>query len=197
MSVRHAASGLLKTPDVELFDHAAWLQFQEKYSLINQSVNNGAVEATKRTIDIPAAQTEIYYGFQITEGRRLLEYQRTIDFVGDGRFEIDLVTASGGFSGGIPAYKLKLSEAPGGVSSTVTSDILTDTTVSGDIAVVAELTTFASGATGPSAGATASSNDRVLKGIVTPGIIIRVSRIGGSGVWTSTFNGVYWEEDRP
>jgi len=195
-SQRSTQGGQVFTTSGEPFQWGDWLQFQERYSLAKQSIDNGAVEITKRTMAIPEAQTMLYYAFDVTPNRRILEFTRTLDFIGAGRYQIDLVTASGGFEGGTPAFKLKLSEAPVGASETVTSEILTDVTPIGDLTVVAELRTISAAAVGQPSRAGASASDNVLKGITSPGVLLRVQRIDGAGTWTSTFNGVFWEEDR-
>jgi len=196
VSTRNRAplGGGILTSDGEVFQNGDRLRFQQRYNLAFQSIENGAVQATKRTA-FTGATSLLYYGINVPEGRRLLEFTRTIQISGPGVFNVDLLSASDGFTGGVAALKLKLSECTACPSFTVTSDVFVGATPLGDITVLAESETIDIGTgQGQSTPSGASASEAVLKGFIGDKSIIRVQRISGTGAWTATLNAVYWEE---
>jgi len=100
---------------------------QERYSLLRQTVVNGAVEFGKRTAVSNANSTSpLYYYLDIPEGRRFFLWQRQL-FLTQGRYTVDLVSVDS-VSGGVPAFKSNLSQ---GGSDTVQTQLLTNVTVTG------------------------------------------------------------------
>ncbi len=190
-----ATTGRRVREDGSIHNEADWSAFQERYSLAKQSIGNGAVEVSKRTQKASGDNT-LYYALNIPAGRRLLEFSRTIEIIGEGVYNIDVVTTQNGFTGGTPLFKLRLSRVPVGTPDTVTTDIIANVTPIGAVTVVAELSTLDTGVgLGGSRPGGASSSDSVLKGFVGNDALLRITRTGTNNAWTATFNGVYWEED--
>jgi hypothetical protein len=164
-----------------------------KYRLLDQTIRNGAVEISKRTLVPSAVSTEpLYYALQIPEGRRVFIHIRDLELT-QGRYTVDLVQFPEGWSGGTKAYKSPLFE---GATPSVQSDVFCNVQPIGTGTVRAELPLVD---TGSAQGAQASVGgsaalDTVLKSFFSSNVLIRVQRVSSAADYTSSLLLVMWEE---
>lgn len=189
-------TGRIITEDGEAWNQADSGRFTERYSLLHQTVTNGAVEITKRTTILEADSADpFYYYLSIPEGRRFYLWQRQLSLT-EGRYMVDLVRFPSGVTGGEVGYKSTLAQAG---SATVGTDLLAGVTpnVPGEGVVVSEQALVDSGAgIGSSIAQSASTSEGVLKTFIsTPEpVLIRITRTT-VGEYISSITLIAWEED--
>lgn len=114
---RHAKTGwIVLEDDVTLFNEGEWLALQSEYSLLTQTIRNGATIISQRC---PVDSEFYYYGFDIPENRELVIFSYNLR-VGQGAFDIDTIRAPAGFTGGTLALKHSLKSFS---QSTVSTDV--------------------------------------------------------------------------
>jgi hypothetical protein len=83
--------------------------FRFRYDLLAQTINNGAAEFGRRcTVTSEVSNVGYYYALSVPQGRELFVWQRTF-VLSEGVYEVDVVSAPSGFTGGNNAYKTTLS----------------------------------------------------------------------------------------
>lgn len=187
-------NGRLIAEDGEFWNEADWGRMQQRYSLLRQTVANGAVEFGKRTAVAEGVSTQpLYYYLQIPPGRRFFLWQRSLTLT-EGRYTVDLVSVDS-VSGGVEAYKTNLSQGDG---DTVQTKLFANVTVTGTPQVIMELPLVDTGTsqTGQARVGGAAANDMVLKSFTGDGapVLIRVQRTE-LGAYTSSIELIAWEED--
>jgi hypothetical protein len=96
-------------------------QFRFQYDINRQAINNGAVEYGRRCSVLSAVSTSgYYYAINVAAGRELYIWLRTF-VLSEGVYEVDLVSAPSGYTGGNNAYRKTLSD---GGSDTVSAHIV-------------------------------------------------------------------------
>lgn len=186
-------TGRVIREDGTTFNEADWGAIQERYNLMRQTVQNGAVEFGKRTtIDSVDSEDPLYYHLSIPPGRRFYLWQRILRLT-EGTYNVDLVTVDS-VSGGVPAFKSTLSQ---GATPSVQTELLTNVDITGNPVVIMELARVDTGnAVGTARVGGAADSDNVLKSFTngsTP-VLIRVQKLE-SGEFTSSISLVAWEED--
>lgn len=164
----------------------------DRYSLLEQTIRNGAVEIGKRTNILSAnSLNPLYYALDIPEGRRVVIHVRDL-LLTEGKYNIDLVKVDG-WTGGTKAFKKPLWQ---GGSDTVQSDVYVGVTPVGTPQVIMELPLVDTGtASGNRTAAGAAALDTVLKSFTSGDVLIRVQRVGDPTDFTSSLLMVMWEKE--
>jgi hypothetical protein len=166
-----------------------------RYSLLRQTVENGAVEMTKRVqVSEANSANPLYFALDIPEGRRFYIWNRDLRLT-QGRYTVDLVRFPSGFTGGVDAFSARLYQNG---ADTVTTALRCNVTPvnPGEGVVVAELPLVDTGTTvGQARAAGAASIDGALKSYTGDGdpVLIRVQRTE-SGAYTASILLIAWEE---
>ena len=170
--------------DIEKFNH--------RYSLLTQTIKNGAVEFGRRCVVSQANSTSrYYYGLSIPAGRRLYIWQRVLE-VTEGVYEVDLVDSPGGFTGGNQAFKKPLSQ---GADMSVQTELLCGVTPSGDVETVFQFPLIDTGsAIGSGRAGGAADVEGTLKTFTEGNVLIAIRRTA-AGQYTSSIGLIAWEED--
>jgi hypothetical protein len=188
------ASARVITDAGEFYNWADYMALQERYSLLRQTVENGAVEFGRRCT-VPSAQstTGYYYAFDIPQGREVSVWQRDL-VLSEGLYEIDLVSAPDGWAGGNTAFKRQLRA---GSTQTVQSDIICGVTPNnaGNLTTIMQLPWVD---TGEGQGNRRAGGAAAIPGALTllseDAVLIRVRRTTAAEFRTSIL-ALAWEED--
>jgi len=170
-------------------------QWRYRYDVIYQTINNGATEFGKRLL-IASADSEdpLYFALQIPSDRKLIVFSREL-FLSEGIYDVDLIEAPSGFTGGEVAFKSALA---GGSQSIVQSDIVCGVTLNdpGEAATVMELPRVDTGqGMGNSRVGGAASKEATLKTFQEDPVILRVQKQDGADDFSAGIQMLAWEED--
>jgi len=109
-----------------------WERIQAKYSSLYQTINNGMSRMSKVMRNV---QTFPYcIGLDVPDGRELFVFDRRLQ-LSEGDFNIDVVLATNGFTGGTVSRKSRLRA---GSVNTIQSNLYMVVTSSGTISVLDE-----------------------------------------------------------
>lgn len=187
-------SGRMVKEDGGLFNEADQMFFDQRYSVTYQAITNGAVEITKRT-EVTTPASPLYFAFDIPTGRRFVLFNRDLE-VTEGRYTLDIVGVSGGWSGGTVCYKTKL---PQGNTDTVETDVYVGVTPSGTITTLTELPLIETGSTPGSSqrAGGAAATDGVIKSFNDgENVLLRLQQTSSPNAnYTASFLLIGWEED--
>lgn len=183
-----------KTPPYNTQTVRKWVSFQRRYSLLTQTINNGAVEFGRRcAVTSAVSNVGYFYGLAIPEGRRIHIWRRDLE-VTQGVYEVDLVSAPSGFTGGNKAYRKVLYQ---GGAATVGTDVWCGVTPvnTEELATVFQFPLIDTGtAIGAGRVEGAAAKDGTLKSFRDGSVLIRVRRTT-AGAFTSSIGLIAWEED--
>lgn len=169
-----------------------WVSFQRQFDTPWQTASNGAEQISLRTVGI-AEGASYYYGFTVPPGRAFVLYRRELALT-EGKYHIDVVSASGGYTGGTPALRSTLRA---GATQTVQTEILGGVTPVGTITEITNgfidngLSSGGGGGSRIEAGGTDS--DGVFKIFPEGSSLLRVDQIDGNGPWTANIRIICWE----
>lgn len=152
--------------------------------------NDLATLAWKSEVGADIDQEVFYLGLLVPPGRRCFLASRTLKLT-ENEYDVDVVTASNGFTGGTMGTHSLLRE--GGVDS-VQSRVYGDVTPSGDIAVIQPDITVAGIAPGESAPPEVRNEDTPLRSWVSSPII-RITRTAGGRPYRISINVLAYEEE--
>lgn len=167
-----------------------WVAFQRQFDTFWQTVSNGAEQITVRTSGIAEGAT-YYYGFTVPADRMFVLYSRALTLT-EGVYNIDVISASGGYTGGASALHSTLRA---GATPTVQTEIMAGVTPQG---AVTEITNgFLDNGIGKGSGVEAGGTDdeRVIKMFPAGSSLLRVEQVSGSGDWTANLRLIGWELD--
>ena len=192
MLKRYPHSGEFIQSDGSPFSLADMMAFRNRYDLLTQTIDNGAVELGKRCLVSSAVSTTgYYYGLDIPEGRRLFIWQRILE-VTEGQYAVDLVSVPGGFTGGTLAYKKPLSQ---GATPSVQAELYCGVAPVGEVSTIFEFPLIDTGSgLGSGRAGGAGDSDGALKTFTDGTVLIRVRRLAAAS-FTSSINIIAWEED--
>lgn len=190
-SQRSTQGGQVFTSDGAIFNWADRARFSERYDLINQTFNNGAIRATK--VSLGLNQEFFYYGVNVPEGRRMVLFNRQITHT-EGKYRVDVITTTGGFTGGELLTRSTLSTGSVCQSETVQSVFYAGVTPSGDVTLLDEGLVEVGSAPGNNRPQGATSIEGVTAGF-TGSPMIRIQRIAGQGLYDLSIRMIVWEED--
>jgi len=188
---RATQGGQVFTGSGDVFQWADWMAFQQRYNLTNQTFKNGAIRATKVTLGLD--QEFFYYGAAVTEGRRMILFNRTITHT-EGKYRVDVITTTGGFTGGDLLTKSRLSTAEPSQGPTVSSEFYAGVTPVGDVTLLDEGLVEV----GSIPGAARPQGATVVEGVtvgLTGSPMIRIQRIQGVEPYDLSIRLIVWEED--
>lgn len=169
-----------------------WISFQRQFDTFWQTASNGAEQITLRTTGIAEGAT-YYYGFTVPPGRMFVLYRRELT-LSEGSYNVDVVSASGGYTGGTPALRSTLRA---GADQTVETEVRGGVTPVGTITEITNgfidngLSSGGGGGSGVEAGGTDS--DGVIKIFPEGSSLLRVDQVVGSGPWTTNIRIIGWE----
>lgn len=164
-----------------------WVSFIQEYDLLYQSISNGASVYTHRDdIDVDV----FYYGLEVAAGKKFFLFDRVLD-VSEGAYNVDVVSASGGFSGGSEFLRSNLDSTN---QATMQSKIYAGVTPIGDITVLE--TGFVDTGSGGFLGraVSAAGTDGVLKAFDTSNAMLRVTRTLETE-YTANLRIIGWERE--
>jgi hypothetical protein len=184
----------IKLPPYNTQTVREWVSFQQRYDLLTQTILNGAAEFGRRCAVASEVSTVGYfYGLQVPPGRRLYVWSRDIE-VTQGAYEIDLLQAPDGFTGGNPAFKHNLFQDG---ASTIQSEVFCGATPVNALALTT-LFQFPFVDTGTAVGNArvggSPSADAVLRSFTGANNMLRVRRTAAAA-FTSSISLIAWEED--
>ena len=187
---RSTHGGTAYTSDGGIFNWADRAQFSERYDLTNQTFRNGAIRATK--VSLGLNQEFFYYGVNVPEGRRMVLFNRQITHT-EGKYRVDVITTTGGFTGGELLTRSRLSTAEPDQAQTVQSLLYAGVTPSGDVTLLDEGLVEAGSAPGTARSQGATAIEGVTVGL-TGSPMIRIQRIAGTS-YDLSIRLILWEED--
>jgi len=167
--------------------------FRHHYNINRQAINNGAVEYGRRcTVLSTVSTTGYYYAINVPTGRELYIWIRTFA-LSEGVYEVDVVSAPSGYTGGTNAYRRTL--ASGGASAVSANIVCGVTPVNaGELQVVMQYP-FVDTGTGQG-NRTVSGADAAL-GVITTSTgnnnLIRIKRTVAADFRSSIF-AIGWEQ---
>lgn len=178
----------LAYPPFDTMTVREWVSFQRQFDTFWQTVDNGAEQASLRTTGIPELST-YYYGFTVPPGRVLVVFSRALALT-EGRYNIDVVSASGGYTGGTPLLRTRLrADATPTVQTTVAAGVTPQGTIT-------EITNgFIDNGTSKGSGVDSGGIDdeNVIKLFPAGSSLLRVQQVSGTGTWTANLRLIFWE----
>jgi hypothetical protein len=187
---RHPRTGNILTSDGGLFNEADWMALQQRYSLLNETINNGASILSIRLTGL-AAETDHHFVIDIPAGKELALFNRDLT-VTEGMYNVDAISVdsidlSTGVTNGITAPLNKVT----GVS---VDTVLRHKEGGAVNPVVREFGFIDTGdAIGAARAGGSSSVEGVIKILSGPSIL-RVRKVG-AGTFTANLLFVVWEYD--
>jgi len=190
MSNRLTKGGRIFKSDGEPFEYGDWEALKSKYSLLNETVNNGASILSIRIASL-AANTDHHFVIDIPEGKNIALFSRELTLT-EGIYQVDAIAVdsidlSTGVTNGLTAPLNKVS----GLSVTTT---LKHKAGGATNPVVRE---FGFVDTGDSLGAARSGGTSAISGVIkilSGASILRVRKIN-AGTFTANLVFVVWEYD--
>lgn len=173
----------------EAWNLADWHRFQQRYSLLYQTVENGASVLSVRASGVDISP--YYIGLSVPSGRRLVLFFRELAIT-EGNYNIDVVTAANGFTGGTVGLRAPLkTDAQEIVQSELYAGVTPDGTITERYLGMAD--------TGTSIGEARSGGISGIDGVIqvyTGQPMIRIERLG-TETYRTVVRVIAWEEDIP
>lgn len=165
-----------------------WVSFIQEYDLLYQTISNGAsVYSHRDEINVDV----YYYGLEVASGKQFFLYDRALDLT-EGYYNIDVVVASGGFTGGQEFYRSNLDSTN---PSTMLSKVYSGVTPVGDITVIETgFEDTGTGGVGKVRASSAAGTDGVLKSFNSSNAMLRVTRLSQDS-YTANLRLIGWERD--
>lgn len=173
---------------------SGWNARRWQYDAIYQTVLNGAAEFGKR-VEVVAGDSgdPLYFALDIPAGRQFVLFLRNL-YLTEGAYDVDLVTAPSGWTGGTEAFKSPLRQ---GAEMAVETELMCGVTPvnPGEVSVVMELPRVDTGTTlGSARTGGAAASDAVLKMFQQDGILLRVQRVDAEEAYTASISLIAWEK---
>lgn len=180
-------SGRAVKEDGTTFNHADWEYFREWYSLKYQTIHNGAVIISVRSSGVDTSP--YYLGLSVPEGRKLFLFHRDLSIT-EGNYNVDVVFAADGFTGGSIGPKFPLNDtAPNNVQSDLYAGVIPSGTITERY--LGMIDTGVDVGAGRSGGA--SGTEEVLQ-VYTGNPMIRIDRLS-TDPYRVVVQLIAWEED--
>lgn len=188
---RSTQGGQVFTSDGSIFQWADRARFSERYDLTHQTFSNGAIRASK--VNLGLDQEFFYYGASVPEGRRMVLFNRQITHT-EGKYRVDVISTTGGFTGGELLTRSRLSTAEPGQGQTVQALLYAGVTPVGDVTMLDEGLVEVGNVPGNARPAGATAIEGVTVGL-TGDTMIRIQRIQGVEPYDLSIRLIVWEED--
>lgn len=189
----YPTSGSYWKSNGELYHQADWEDIQRCYSVLCNTLNNGASVLSLRAENL-AGQTDHYFIFDVPAGRQLVLYSRDLN-MSEGSYYVDALSAD------TVDLTNPLHESITGTlnwknPTTVQSKVYHKTTGVSGVTVREQSFVDSGTGVGSARASGALSIEKVFKVIVGRGIL-RVRKIDSADTFTANLSYIVWEEDIP
>lgn len=166
-----------------------WIAFQRQVSAEWNTAQGNATQISRRVTGLAASSAQ-YVSIDAPAGLVFVLFARGLN-LGEGLYHVDVVSASGGFSGGTPFLKQPLGGGLG--RPTVGTNFLAGATPSGTITEITN--DVVDNGSGPGGQSVSGSTDvdGVLKFYTGSSAALRITQVEGPALWYYNLDAIGWE----